>query len=74
MSEKIVTIATFNDYMQASLAKQMLDDAGIDSFLAGENISVTLPVQAGANIQLQVRHSRALEAMEILKSNKVEEQ
>lgn len=69
MTEKLVTIATFEESITASLAKQLLDDAGIESFLIGENFSNILPLPQVAQIQLQTSQTNAPQAIEILKQS-----
>ncbi len=72
MADKLVTIATFPDYSEADLAKQLLDDFGIKSVVMGEKFSVLpyLPSLA----KLQVFESQAKRAQEILESNEKQEQ
>ena len=73
MEDKLVTIAKFSNYIEADLAKQTLDDFGINSVLTGQN---TANVYAGtgiANAYLQTLESQAQEALEILNSQKKEE-
>jgi len=75
MGDKLVTIARYADSFQADLAKQLLADFGIESILAGQNAAnVYSGVPAVADVQLQVFESRAKDAMEILESNKKQEQ
>lgn len=75
MGDKLVTIATFADSAQASLAQQTLADNGIQSFLANQN---TANVYSGltpiAEIELQTLESKAQEALEILQADKQQEQ
>lgn len=66
--DKIITIATFDNPMTANLIKAKLQDAGIDSFLANENIVGIQPFYSNAvgGIQLQVLESDAEHAIAIL--------
>lgn len=69
MADKLVTIAQFTDYIEAEMAKQLLDDFGIKSVVTGENVaSVYSGVPAAINIQLQTLESQAGRALEILQS------
>ncbi len=71
MGDKLVAIAQFANYIEAELAKQQLEDFGIEAVVAGANAAnayagfpfIELP-------ELQVLESRAKEAMEILESSK----
>ena len=74
MADKLVTIAQFADSSQASLAKQLLADFGIESILDGQNAAnVYAGVPAIANIRLQVLESSAQEALQVLESSKQEQ-
>ncbi len=75
MSDKLVTIATFGDSIEADLAKQLLADFGIDSVVTGRhaaNVYCGLP--AVAAIKLQTLESQSEKALEILQSNEKREQ
>jgi hypothetical protein len=75
MSDKLVTIATFADSIEADLAKQLLADFGIDSVLTGQhaaNVYSGLP--AVAAIKLETLESQSQKALEILQSNEKREQ
>ncbi len=72
MAEKLVTIATFTDYSEADLAKQLLDDFGIKSVVIGEKFGLPYPIPSEA--KLQVFESQAKRAQEILESNEKQEQ
>ena len=73
MTEKLVTIAKYQSYIEASLAKQILDDFEIKSVVTGENTANVYSIPAVAEAQLQVLESQAQEALEILESNKKED-
>lgn len=67
MNEQLVTIARFTDYMTASLAKQRLEDEGIDVILTGENVASTYTGMPGvADVELQTPRSQAVKAKELL--------
>jgi len=69
MADKLVTIAQYTDYIEAELAKQLLDDFGIKSVVTGENAaSVYSGVFAAIRIELQTLESQAKKALEILQS------
>jgi hypothetical protein len=70
MADKLVTIAQFPDYIQADLARQMLEDFDIKAVVTGQNAANTLSGILGAQgPTLQVFESQAAEAIEILESN-----
>lgn len=64
----IITIATYDNPLTANLMKAKLKDAGIESFLANENIIGIQPLYSNAvgGIKLQVLESDATDAMDIL--------
>ncbi len=71
MADKLVTIATFADYIEADLAKQLLDDVGIKSIVIGKNTANTYSGIPGiASAKIQVFESQASEALSILESDK----
>lgn len=73
--EKLVTVASFADYIEADLAKQTLEDFGIKSILMGQNAAnVYGGVPALIDLDLQVFESQAQRAREILESQKQQEQ
>ena len=71
MSDRLVTIAQFADSIEASMAKQVLADHGIESFLAGEYAANTIP---GVAVELWTLESKSAQAVEILESKNNEEQ
>ncbi len=75
MAEKLVTIAQFADYIEADLAKQLLDDYGIKSVVTGQNVAnLYSGLPALADVELQTFESQAQQAREILESQKKQEQ
>ena len=71
MAGEFVTIKSFVDESQASLAQQILADFGIKAFLAGKNAANAYSgVAAIADIKLQVRKTDVLLAKEALDSPK----
>ncbi len=68
---KLVTVARFEDYMKADLARQLLEDEGIKAFVLGQNVgNVYSGVPAVVDIELQTAESEAEEAREILEANR----
>ncbi len=61
--DDFVTVASYSEGGEAALAQSVLDGAGIDSFLSGEEANILLPV-SGA--RLQVRLSDVDTARELL--------
>lgn len=65
--EKLVTVARYADYMEADLARQLLEDEGIKAVVTGENVgNVYSGVPAVVDIELQTFESQAKEARQIL--------
>ncbi len=73
MADKLVTIAKFADYIEADLAKQLLDDFGIKSVVTGQN-AANLSLPAFGLASLQTFESQASKALEILESHDKQEQ
>ena len=74
MADKLVTIAQFRDYIEAELAKQRLDDFGIESVVTGQNAANVYSLPTIAAATLQTFESQAQRAREILESHKKQEQ
>lgn len=64
MQGKVVTIAEFNEPLEAEMARMRLQSAGLDVFLSGENARIMEP--GLGPLQLQVRAEDAEDAMAIL--------
>lgn len=68
MAEKVITIATYGDPIEAHLARSKLLDAGIEALVVDENTQALYgynnPMFGGA--KLQVRESDAQRALEVL--------
>ena len=62
--EGMVNVARFESPVEAQMAKGMLESAGIESFLAGENSNSLL--QAAFRVRLQVRTEDGTAARELL--------
>ena len=58
------------DYIEANLAKQMLADFGVESVLTGQNTANVYSIPAIAATSLQTLESQARKALEILESQK----
>lgn len=74
MADKLVAIAQFADYIEADLARQMLDDFGIKAVVTGQNASNVYGGLVVEGPELQVMESNAKEALEILGSNQKEQE
>ena len=67
MADKLVIIAEFDNYIQADLARQLLDDYGIKSVVTGQNAANTYSgLTAIAGPKLEVMESYAEKARQIL--------
>jgi hypothetical protein len=74
MTERLVTIAQFSDYIEADLAKQLLEDFGIRAVVVGQNSgNVFSGVPAALDIRLQIPESQAQKAREILENSNEQE-
>jgi hypothetical protein len=61
---ELVTVATFPEPAEANMARTVLEGAGIDVYLRGENANSMIPV--AFETQLQVRPEDAAAARELL--------
>jgi len=68
MTDRLITIANFNEPLEAHLAKIKLESAGIKCFLLGENFTATYwwASFADRGVKLQVKETEAKRALEIL--------
>lgn len=67
MDEKLVTIAEFENYIKADMARQLLEDFGIKAMVAGDNASnIYAGIPAIERPVLQVFESKADQARRIL--------
>ncbi len=76
MANNFVTVATYNNSIEANLAKQLLETEGIRAYLANEStvdMAWHLTVAVGW-IKLQVHQSDAVLAKSILESSILDEQ
>jgi len=75
MEDKLVTIASFANYIEADLAKQALEDFGIKSLVTGQSpANIYGEVLGLINLDLQVFESQVQRAHEILELQVKEEQ
>jgi hypothetical protein len=74
MAENLVTIMQYPDYMQAEMAKQLLADNGIEAVVTGENASNIYSVPAVEGPEIQVLESQVEKALEILQSEKEQQE
>jgi len=69
--EKLVVVAQFQNYQQAEIARQILEDNGIKGFATGENTSNLYGgISAIESPQLQVRESDSEKARRVLEDNR----
>jgi hypothetical protein len=74
MKKKLVTVAHFDSYIDADLARQLLEDEDIRAFVMGQNVgNVYAGVPAVIDIELQVPESEVVRAKEILEASKQRE-
>jgi hypothetical protein len=64
--EGLVVVGRFEDPVEAQMAKGMLESAGVECFLVGENVNNLL--QAAFRVRLQVRVEDEAAARELLES------
>lgn len=70
MADKLVTIAQFSNYIEAEMARQLLEEYGIKAVVTGQYASNLYPISAIEGPELQVLTSQAETAREILESLK----
>ena len=64
MADKLVTIAQYENYIEAEMAKQLLADYGIEAVVTGENVAnVYSGLPALSNIELQTLENQAQQAL-----------
>jgi hypothetical protein len=69
--EGLVTVGRFSDPVEAQLAKGMLESAGVECFLVGENVNNLL--QAAFRVRLQVRVEDEAAARELIAETAADE-
>jgi len=71
MDEKLITIAEFEDYIKADMARQVLEDFDIKAIVTGDNASnIYGSISAVERPSLQVLESQAEKARRILDEQK----
>ncbi len=71
MDEKLITIAEFEDYIKADMARQVLEDFDIKAIVTGDNASnIYAGIPAIERPALQVLESQAEKARRILDEQK----
>jgi hypothetical protein len=74
MNQKLVTVAHFDDYIAADLARQRLEDEGLKAFVMGQNVgNVYGGLPAAVDIELQTPEDQAQQAREILEAHRQQE-
>lgn len=69
MDDKLVTIATFGDAIEATFARQLLGNSGIKSVMTGDNAANAYSgLSAVAPVESQVFETHAEKAKEVLQS------
>ncbi|MBS1815325.1 MAG: DUF2007 domain-containing protein [Acidobacteria bacterium] len=62
-NDEIVTIASYSDPAAAHLALSVLNDAGIDAFLSGEEANSLIPPALGARLQVRAADQASATAL-----------
>jgi Putative prokaryotic signal transducing protein len=71
MADNIITVAEYANFMQAEMAKQVLEDFGIQAMVVKQNATdIWLPTNLPMTAKLQVLESNSAKAKEILKEQK----
>ena len=69
MSEEIVTIKIFSDEIEATMALQLLEDAGVSGFVSKDDAGGMEPhLQRTSGVRLVVNRADADRALQILQS------
>jgi hypothetical protein len=61
--DKLVTIATFPEPMEANMARSALEAAGIDVFLQGETANSMIPVAFASQLQVLSKDEAAARSL-----------
>jgi hypothetical protein len=64
MSDELVTVATFQEPMEANMARSALESAGIEVYVRGEVANSLIPVAFES--ELQVRAADKADALKLL--------
>jgi len=71
-AEQMVSVASFRDPMEAQLARGMLEAAGIDCLLQGQNANALYP--GALRVRLQVRQEDKAAAQALLADSEFEDE
>jgi hypothetical protein len=71
MEDKFIIVAEYMDSIKADLAKQVLEDFGIQAIIVGQNAGDGR-IGVFETVKIQVKQSDAARAAEILESSEVE--
>ncbi len=74
MADRLVKIATFANGEDAHMAKMLLSESNIKSVVLGENLLMVVPKVGCPGVELHVPQSQAKEAVEILESQRNQEE
>ena len=69
MSDRLITIAVFENSLEAEIARGKLEDSGIRSVIVGQDAANLYGLPAVGFIELQVFEEDADKAFEILKTS-----
>jgi len=73
--QRLVTVARFADYLEANMARQILEDEGIKAFVMGQNVGNIYGGVAGiVDVELQTPEDEADRARAILEARRQERQ
>ncbi len=73
MTEKIVTIVKYDSYIDADIAKQHLESAGIKAMVSGSNTANVYSICGIAKAELLVFEKDKAAALEVLKDQERED-
>ena len=73
MSDKIITIASYDSYIDADIAAQLLIDNGIKAAVSGGNTANIYSTPGIAQAEVMVFEDDAEKALEILRQSESEE-
>jgi len=72
MKEKFVAVAHFDNSIDADLARQLLEDEGIQALVAGQHTGILWGTPLIDDIEVQTPESQAEEARQILEAHEQE--
>ena len=74
MADRLVTISHYQSYIEAQMARQLLEDHGIKSVVVGEHASILYYTPSIGTAELQVFESQSLVAKSILEAKEETQQ